>query len=456
MKKRIKLRIKIFLYFGTGALLIMLFFYLFSIYISDKTFEEYKIEATKDLDNNYVSYMQEMYNNGINEDDMRMSLFMNSRQDQVYFRLYDEKGNFLWELTRQGVSGHMGQGRMGQTASDMSFVAYEIKDKDEIALIFEIGRTEKVFFSDADIAFKDNLNRGLVLISIFGIIITAIISLILSRQIAKPILKIRDYAIMIKEGEFDTKSDIDTDTCELVELSEVINSLGSNLQSQENLRIRLTSDVSHELRTPLNILQNEIEALIDGIWEPSKKRFEQCHEEIMRLTGLVSDLEKLTDITNYSLDIKKEKFDLNLLVVDVFEHMKVKFEQKKIVVDLKNQASDMNIYGDKNKIRQVLINLLSNAYKFTPEKGKVVVEVVKEIGFYRINVKDNGIGIEHKDMEHIFERFYRAENSRSRDTGGAGLGLAITKGIIEAHKGTIEVKSVLGKGTEFIVRLPFL
>ncbi|MBN2286984.1 MAG: HAMP domain-containing histidine kinase [Tissierellales bacterium] len=456
MKKRIRLRVKTFIYFGFGALVLIGLFYFFSIYISARTFDDYKMKSRQDMDLAYVEYIKEMYEQGVSPDSMKDYIFAYARQDQAFFRLLDSSGQLIWELLRSQGSpqGHMGQGRYQYVESDVVFTSYGIETDGKMDLVLQIGRTEQIVFSEADITFKNNLNRGLVLIAILGIVITAIISFVLSKQISDPILKIRDSAARIKEGKYSEKADINTGTLELAELAETINDLGSNLESQENLRIRLTSDVSHELRTPLNILQNEIEALMDGIWEPTKKRFEQCHEEITRLTGLVNDLEHLTDISNYSLEIKLEDVPMNELIEDIIDRLKSKFDKKHLLVTFEKNSDKIPIKADRNKISQVLLNLLSNAYKFTPEGGRITVKTSIENHFFVIRVKDNGIGIDAKDLPHVFERFYRADYSRSRDTGGAGLGLSITKGIIEAHHGNISVGSLIGVGTEFVVKLP--
>jgi len=167
---------------------------------------------------------------------------------------------------------------------------------------------------------------------------------------------------------------------------------------------------------------------------------------------MVGDLEKLTRYESENFILNKESFDLSELVRHLMKSFAGEFLSKEVALHFQGEACPL--FADRDKISQVMVNLLSNALKYTPSGGKVEVAVTRNQNQGIVTVIDNGIGISPKDLPHIFERFYRADKSRSRGTGGAGVGLAIVKAIIDAHGGKITAASVLNEGTEFTVSLP--
>ena len=241
-------------------------------------------------------------------------------------------------------------------------------------------------------------------------------------------------------------------TKEIVELTDSVNSLAQTLGKQEILRKRLTADVAHELRTPLATLQSHVEAFIDGVWVPDQKRLQGFHEEILRLSKLVGELEKLSKYEVENLALSKEQFEISGLIEGIAGNFAGEFKKKNIQLELNTEKQ--SIEADKDKISQVFINLLSNAIKYTPDGGKIEVHVSGLKDMVKVEVRDTGIGIFEEDLPYIFERFYRTDKSRNRATGGAGIGLTIVKSIVEAHKGSITADSMLKRGSVFTVVLP--
>jgi signal transduction histidine kinase len=195
-----------------------------------------------------------------------------------------------------------------------------------------------------------------------------------------------------------------------------------------------------------------MEAMIDGIWRPEPERLISCHDEIMRINRMVGDLEKLAKYESESLILIKTSFDISGLIQHIIQNFENEFMNKDIKISFFSEEEV--VFADKDKMSQVIINLLSNAQKYTPQGGMVEVAVKGTNDSAEISVRDTGNGISPEDLPYIFERFYRADKSRNRMTGGAGIGLAITKAIVEAHKGRIQVKSKVNEGSEFIVSLP--
>jgi len=238
----------------------------------------------------------------------------------------------------------------------------------------------------------------------------------------------------------------------IIELISSINNLAETLENQKNLRKRMSTDIAHELRTPLATLQSHLEAMIDGIWKPDKERLISCHEECIRINKLVGQLKSLDEYESGNYGLSKVTYDIYDQVKKIIYNFQADFKNKGININLSGKRE--LVFADKDKVSQVIINLLSNSLKYTKENGTVEVSINKINNEIIIKIKDTGIGIAQEDLPYIFERFYRADRSRNRVTGGVGIGLAIVKAIIDFHNGNIDVKSILGKGTEFTVLLP--
>jgi signal transduction histidine kinase len=230
------------------------------------------------------------------------------------------------------------------------------------------------------------------------------------------------------------------------------NRLTQALSEQESLRKRLTSDVAHELRTPLSAVGSYLEAMTEGLWEPTPERLQSCHEEIKRLGVLVADLERLAKIEDGNLQLAKTTTDLYEIVQTAVHNLEPKAMEKELSLSV--EGSSVSIEADRERIIQVVMNLLNNAILYTPAKGHIHAKVWKEGQSGRIRVEDDGIGIPEDELPFIFERFYRTDKSRNRKTGGTGIGLTIAKSIVEAHGGKIEVTSAQGVGSCFTVILP--
>ncbi|WP_330602764.1 sensor histidine kinase [Anaerosolibacter carboniphilus] len=326
-----------------------------------------------------------------------------------------------------------------------------LHDEIEVGYV-EIGHYGPFYFSEHDIMFINDLNKVFMSIGIFSMFFAFVCGVVMSDRLTKPISRVIETARMISKGNFGGRSYEKSSTTEITQLTSTINDLAATLERQENLRMRLTEDVAHELRTPLATVQSHMEAMIDGIWKLDIERLKSCHDEIIRLNGLVGDLERLAEFESENLILNNTAFDITSLVERIVRNFENDFMQKGIEIKFKGESE--TIFADKDKISQVIVNLLSNALKYTPAGGKAYIHILGNKENIELQVKDTGVGISEENLPYIFERFYRVEKSRNRLTGGAGIGLTITKAIVEAHKGMIRVSSELGRGTEFIVTIP--
>jgi signal transduction histidine kinase len=281
--------------------------------------------------------------------------------------------------------------------------------------------------------------------------LSIIVGIFFSRRISNPIVKTTQIAAAIAQGDYDVKCDENASTAEIAQLSKSLNHLSASLKKQELLRKRLGDDISHELRAPLTAVASHIEMMMEEIWQPTPERLKSCHDEIMKLSVLVKDIEKLTKLESIGFSLNKTQTDLSQIIKTVYLNFQAQIKKKNIDVLIDADSIVMNV--DKDRINQALTNLFSNAAKYAREGGKIFVSLKKDEQGAAIVFEDDGIGIDEEDLELIFERFYRTDKSRNRQTGGAGIGLAITKSIINAHKGTIKAQR-LNKGVRFIVKLP--
>jgi len=237
---------------------------------------------------------------------------------------------------------------------------------------------------------------------------------------------------------------------EIREIGQTFNQLSSNLLEQQKLRTRLVNDIAHEINTPLNLIRLEIESLVSGLQSPDDAQ-QYLNQEIDTLSNLLNDLIFLANERS-SQTVKIVPININNLVVQTTQRFDVTSEQTMI---LKTPDSPIILESNPVLIERALSNLISNAIRYTPDDGEIIVSVDQRDTQVEICIRDTGIGIAQEHLSHIFERFYRVDEARQTATGGRGLGLSICKEIVQQLNGSIQVESVLGKGSTFKMILPF-
>ena len=332
-------------------------------------------------------------------------------------------------------------------------ITYPLKDGDINLGTLTIGYIDNSYITDSSIIFKDTLTRSFMLSGFITVFIGILISIVLSKGLTNPLINITSTANKIRTGDLTAKSVIDTNTIEIVQLSQSINYLGTTLSQQESIRKRYASDISHELRTPLTTLKTHLEAIMDGVWEPTNEHLDILMKEVTRLSNLVEDLKDSFMQEEYILQIDKTKFNISTELENMVISYKPLYSKNNCQLNYLI-VKDIEILMDRDKFNQIIHNLLTNSLRYLNEDGEVIVKLKKYKDSIILSVKDNGIGIKEEDMKNIFERFYRVDTSRNKTTGGSGLGLSIVKSIVEAHNGTISIDSKFGVGTEVNIMLP--
>jgi histidine kinase len=305
--------------------------------------------------------------------------------------------------------------------------------------------------------FKAAVNESLLFSSIAAFIIAGISSILISRQITKPLRSITGASQEIAKGNFSQRVQVNgNDGDELTRLGHSFNRMAEQLEQTENMRRQLIGDISHELRTPLTAIKGSIEGLIDGVLTGDETTYQQIHLEADRLQRLVEDLQELSRVEGGAFRLSKKKIYIDELLHDALAPLLNTFNAKGIQVSIHSKKDLPSVMADHDRILQVLQNLLGNALQFTPENGTIEINAKKMDTNVQISVKDDGDGIEADHLPHIFERFYRADRSRSRQNGGgSGIGLTIAQSLVEAHGGKIWADSEgKGHGSTFTFTLP--
>ena len=294
-----------------------------------------------------------------------------------------------------------------------------------------------------------------------GVLVAVLAAVLISsnyylRSIMNPVAEITEKAQRIASGSYGVQ--IKTPyRDEIGELADTINEMSNKISQNEKVQTDFISSLSHELRTPLTSIKGACETVMDDPEMPQETRqyfLDMALTESDRMTRIVSDLLVLSRLDNKRTQWKLETFDAAKSVQRLIEVMRVDIDARRHEVTFTAQENIPPLTVDKERVEQVVINILSNSVKYTPEGGKIDVSVTSAEEKITIRIADNGIGIPEEDLAHVFERFYRVEKSRTSETGGTGLGLAIAKELIEAHGGSISMESSLGKGSAVTIVLP--
>lgn len=276
-----------------------------------------------------------------------------------------------------------------------------------------------------------------------------------SRHIVAPLRAMAQASQRISDGNYEERVQV-VGGDELAQLATRFNQMAEKLEQTEAMRRRLIGDVSHELRTPLTAIKGSMEGLIDGVLPATSETYGQIFKEADRLARLVDDLQEISRVEAHAYQLDLRPLDVASLVRTVAKRLGAPFEEKRVALTLDLPAGLPQILADEDRLIQVLTNLTANALQYTPSDGKVTVSAHRAGDFVRFSLQDTGIGIPHEHLEHIFDRFYRVDKSRSRQAGGgSGIGLTIARHLVEAHGGRIWVESAgAGQGSVFQFTIP--
>ncbi|WHY76759.1 ATP-binding protein [Neobacillus sp. WH10] len=374
--------------------------------------------------------------------------------DQLYFQLYDRFGQIQMDSSNiRGMLNSFGLTEPAPDGEEWHSKTYTLKVDNAI-----IGKLVAIYpegLIDDEYTFIQTIQLYILAAVCLTIVLAIVFSMLFSKKLTSGLKKLSFAAGELKQHNLDIRIPLSGLPTEVKQIAISFNNLAESLAKEEMLRKQFTGDLAHELRTPLATLRSQIEAFQDGIWEPTPQRLQVSHEELMRLVRLVNELEKLLAAENPQIKLEKMELEAGSVLAALWEMFLPIFKEKGVGLRIEELAQEEIFKADKDRLMQILSNVLNNALKYTPEGKNVTISVVTDMeGFVGFKIQDEGSGMNEEDIPHIFERFYRGDKSRDRKTGGIGIGLSIVKALMDAHKGIIKVKSRLNKGTSITLWFP--
>jgi signal transduction histidine kinase len=304
--------------------------------------------------------------------------------------------------------------------------------------------------------FQADFNRSLWLAGGTAGLLAVAVGLVLARRLSHPLQELHDAVTRVAGGDFQQEVG-PRGVGELEDVASAFNSMAHRLRESERQRQELLAAIAHELRTPLAIIEGNLEAMLDGVRAPTPDLIATLHTQSALLSQLITDLRDLSLADARQLSLRRRSVDLAVLCQESVDAMKVWTDERKVSTSVRVEG-ETTAAVDPDRLRQVVQNLLHNAVRFTPAGGQVTVivkeETVDQHRWVTVEVEDGGPGIPAEDLSRIFEPFYRVDPSRSRASGGTGMGLAVVKLLVEVHGGSVRAENRPAGGSRFIVQLP--
>jgi two-component system sensor histidine kinase BaeS len=351
-----------------------------------------------------------------------------------------------------GMGMGMGSGMMGMGAAEDGPLGAPL-EVDVVAGGTQVGTAELRFpvaTPEAEQQVRSALGRTVLWGGLLAAALAVAAGLLVARRIVRPLRSLTTAARSLAAGDRSARADGGSEPAELGELGRAFDRMAETIEREDLLRRAFAADVAHELRTPLTIAQGELEALVDGVEEPTPERLRSLHEETLRLARIVADVETLAAAEGARLRLERRRIDLAEVAREAVSHLHAQADASGL--RLTTQLESVTVDADPARLEQIARNLLGNALKFTPSGGSVAVSVAAANGDARLVVEDSGPGIPEDELPHVFERFWRGRHGRAAT--GSGIGLAVVAELTRAHGGRIEATSRPGGGARFTVTLP--
>ena len=302
-------------------------------------------------------------------------------------------------------------------------------------------------------AFLTLITQSLIQAGIVAGLLGLVLGVIIARHLSKPLSHLAEAARQLSHGDLSQRVPV-SGSDEVAEVITSFNDMAEALQRSETLRQNMIADIAHELRTPLSVIQGNLQAMLDGVYPLTKEEIAHVYDETLLLNRLISDLRALTLAEAGQLHLNLVQVEPEELIRGVVEMFRETAREEDIALETDLQPGLPAILADPDRLRQIFANLLGNALRHTPAGGRIILAAERVDDAVRFSVSDTGPGLTPEEQSQIFERFWRADSSRSRDGGGSGLGLTITRYLVEAHGGRIGVESQPGQGARFWFTIP--
>ena len=324
--------------------------------------------------------------------------------------------------------------------------------KDNQGISYMLTQTGSQSLNTSEQQLLDTIDSLLLILGVVFLLISQILAYFISKKFSSPVEGISKSIQDIKEGNLGKVVSCKSNITEYKQLCDTISKMSKQLEKNRDQSRRYNQDVQHELRTPVTNLLSHLEAVQDGVFEMDDEMVKDLHDEVLRLSKIIDQIQNLEKMDDGRKLVKMELIDVKKIVGKLVKSFVP--SAKKNEISIETEISVKQIVTDSSLFSTIITNLLSNSIKYAGRGSKIMVTIRKENSNILICVKDNGIGIENDKLDRLFDRFYRVDNSRSRETGGSGLGLSITKASVEILNGTIEVLSTPKIETIFNILLP--
>ncbi len=368
-----------------------------------------------------IKVVQEAFEDGLLTAEERTLLRQTANQSSLHLLIRDQNGLDVFDSTIGGNGTKrqlLSRQKQVLDLESLNYRTFEQVLPSEKGLTVLVGQQSGWALSQEDLGFVIGVNLAFLVVTLIALPLVWGVSKWLSIKLSSPIIDIQKATEVLKNGDYHEVKLEDCETLELQALSEAVAALAFQLGHQEALRRRLTTDMAHELRSPLAVLKSQLEGIQDGVLLPDEARLTRLGDEVNRLTQLIDDMNELTTVENelYKLDL--QSVELSTLVNILLEDFKLVFSSKGLKL-LGEVQPELTLIADQSRLRQVLVNLITNAYKYT-EQGTVTLRLFERDNQVVFEIEDTGVGISDEDLPFVFQRFYRADPSRSRKTGGGG------------------------------------
>ena len=451
-----KLATKIFMYLAIFSLFILIFLFFFQVIFIDTFYEWTKTRTIKNLSKDIL----------VTERDTSLydKLDRVSYKENVCIELTNSNGDNLYSSNGSNCRLRSRTIKRNFINSNKESKTYNLvnnftKEK-SIMSATKLSNNLYIFISTSLIPLDSTINiieQQLIIVSIVVLLLSIVVAYFISKRLSNPIIKISKAAKLISKGKLKTNFDSGSDIKELVDLTNALNDMKDELSKTEELQRDLMANVSHDLKTPLTMIKAYAELILDiniNDKEKCKNNLNIIIEEVNRLNNLVNDILTLTKVESNLDNLSKSEFDLiNLIKRIVKQHNIYVIRDGYSIEFIHDNIDKLVINADKKKIEQVIYNLLNNALNYTGEDKKVIIKVEDDDKDYTIMVIDSGKGIDKKEIDHIFDRYYRSKKNHKRYVYGTGLGLSIVKNILLLHNYPYGVKSIKNKGTTFYFKI---
>jgi signal transduction histidine kinase len=412
-------------------------------------FQRYLRNVQEEQNRLIVETLAELYGEATSWMSVRRSTMHVGSTTGTQIRVYDNQGELIADSLAgmtQGMHGRRWQ--HAQEQRGQTYVYPLVVNEQQIGDVEITHLGQEGLWTGEAVVFRQTVRQTAFYTGLIAILVATIVGTLLSRRLTARLAGLSSAAERWGDGHFGIRVAEEGDD-ELAVLGGAMNRMAGRLEEQSKLRKKLTGDISHELRTPLTTIQSYLEAFLDDVLKPDRENVKAVLDETHRLGRLVNDLQELTNAEYRARDVAFSIVNLNEFTAREAERIRPLLQQKEIELVVQKYHSQIGALADEALLERVLGNLLANAYKYTSAGGTVTVSVFEEGERVGVRVTDTGIGIAEEHLPYLFERFYRADPSRTRATGGTGIGLAIVSELAEAMGGSVDVQSQPDKGSTF-------